>query len=662
MKKFQPTTIISIVAFLAITLAFNTQVFSQKDCNYHPPLQATNWVLGNNSVINFNEGEANPTISPVPFRFPSGISAISNADGELKLMSDGLTVKNSVFYTISNGDELEGNNLATQSSIIIPQPGNKNKYILFTIDMYIPPVFTSGVNYTVLDFNSGIASVTSKNNLLFNENAQKISAVKHSNGTDFWVVLHGFGDNKGANFYSYLVSEDGVAESPVITSIGHEHNGDLASNNGAGAMKISPDGSKLALAIPDDGIVEVYDFDTETGKLSNVKSSAAEQFIMAFGIEFSPDNSKLYFTITPKEAVTNYIYQLNLDQPDPFINPYVVHQFDVSQTGGPADSLLGALQLAANGRIYAAKFRKGISEKDYLGVIYNPNRPGPACNYNTLDHNTNNGLYLNGGNSLMGLPNFVSSFLDIPHFYYENQCLNDTVIFTVRNPANIDNINWHNYGDPAGTFVDIDERTSKFIYSDAGDYTLNMTEIFNAEEYNYTGSITINPLPEVVISDGAETIYILENSSITLDAGEWDTYEWQPSGSTERYVDVTNEGIYSVTVTNENCCKNTAEVEIKYATIHFPTAFNPNSTNIANKEFKIVGEFGGFKSYKMNIFNKWGQLVFESEDFSEGWDGKYEGEDAPMGTYVYSTYFESYETDSKASVELTKKGTVTLIR
>lgn len=378
MKKIQLSPITSIVVLITIILSFHTQILSQQNCNYQPPQEAENWVIGNSTIINFSNNEANADVTSNPVWFPSGVSAISNHSGELSLISDGLTVKNSALYTIANGDNLDGNNLATQSSILVPQPGNQGRYILFTVDMYIPPVFMNGVSYSVVELSSGSSSVVSKNNNLFNENAQKISTVKHANGIDYWVVTHGFGDNKGTNFYSYIVTSEGVNSTPVTTSIGHEQNGDFSSNNGAGAMKISPDGSKLALAIPDDGIVEVYDFDTETGKLSNLKSSSPSQFVMAFGIEFSPDNSKLYFTITPKDDITNFIYQLDLNSADLFANPIVVHQFDVSQTGGSADSLLGALQLAPNGRIYVAKFGMGVSEKDYLGVIYNPNRIGIA--------------------------------------------------------------------------------------------------------------------------------------------------------------------------------------------------------------------------------------------------------------------------------------------
>ena len=102
---------------------------------------------------------------------------------------------------MDNGTGLKGNNFASQSSIIIPHPGDSKKYFIITIDMFISPIYVDGINYSVVDFtNKGFGEVTSKNNLLFNENSQKVSAVKHENGQDYWVILHGFG---GTPFLSH---------------------------------------------------------------------------------------------------------------------------------------------------------------------------------------------------------------------------------------------------------------------------------------------------------------------------------------------------------------------------------------------------------------------------------------------------------------------------
>jgi gliding motility-associated-like protein len=425
-------------------------------------------------------------------------------------------------------------------------------------------------------------------------------------------------------------------------------------------MKISPDGSKLALVIPDDGIVDVYDFDNSTGKVSNRISSTDGQFEHVNGIEFSPDNSKLYFTITALDNGTNFLYQVNLNDADPFGSPFPVQQFDY-QENGPADSLIGAIQLAVDGKIYVAKFKRGVNELPYLGVVYNPNRPMDACNYNELNHSSNNGLYLNGGNSLIGLPNFASNFLDIPHFYYANQCHKDTTSITIRNTANIDPAEW-DFGNPGGTSVGNDDLSPRFIYSDPGDYTISLTENYEGEQYTYTKDIKIHELPNVTLAQGVDTVYILENSSVQLDAGQWDFYEWTPGGSTERYLDVTQDGWYKVMVTDSNCCRNVDSVFIEYATISFPNAFNPKSNITTNSVFKIVGEFGGFKSYRLSIFNRWGQLLFDSEDPTEGWDGTYNGQESPAGTYVYSAYFESFESDLKPSLVVKKSGTITLLR
>jgi len=662
MKIFQQSTIGGAVALLAFFLLLSPQIQSQSDCNYKPPGQANNWIFGTDAFVTFEDGQAVASTAPNGILFPNGVSSISNNNGGLKLFSDGLVVKNNVFFTVNNGSDLMGNNFASQSSIFVPKPGSNTTFYLFTVDMYIPPVFTDGVRYSIVEVPYvGGSSVTSKNNSLLNENTQKIAATQHSNGHDYWIVAHGFGDSKGTTFYSYLLTDTALIKTPITTSIGHSHNGvPTETNNGAGSMKISPDGSKLALVIPDDGIVEVYDFDNSTGKVSNLISSAVGQFVYANGIEFSPDNSKLYFTITPLGDGTNYIYQLDLAQSNPFSSPVVIEQFDVTLNGS-ADSLLGAMQLAPDGKIYVAQFRRGVNEKDNLGVIYNPNRPGTECNYKELNHSSNNGLNLNGGKSLIGLPNFVSTFLDIPHYWWEDQCYKDTTKFIIRNTTNIDDTDWE-FNDPSGQSIDNSMLSPEFVFSEPGDYSISLTEYYGSLNYTYPANIRIHSLPDVILAEGIDTLFILENSSVRLDAGQWDFYEWQPGGSTERYLDVSAEGLYSVMVTDSNCCRNTDDVYVKYATINFPNAFRPASSNRLNSEFKVVGEFGGFKSYKMNIFNRWGQLVFESEDPDEGWDGTYKGEDAPYGTYVYYAFFESYESGVQASVEVEKRGTVILLR
>ncbi len=656
MERKQVLTTIPLVIFLVL---FHFQVLAQTDCDYQRPHEADTWVFGKQSRIFFDvePPESNPTSSS--FSLPNGSASISNSNGSLLFFTNGLKVWNQGLYLMENGDDLKGNNFATQSSLIVPHPGDNKKYYLFTVDMYIPPLFTDGVNYNIIDFtNNGYGEVTSKNIPLLSENAQKITSVLHENKHDYWVILHGFGPSKGTSFYSYLVSDSGLVTTPVVSNIGSIHQGN--DNNAAGYMKTSPDGSKIALLIPQEGIAEIFNFNNATGQVSNVKSSGTGKFIYPFGLEFSPDNSKLYISTSPLGNGTNYLYQLDANASDPFASLYVVDQFDVNEVGS-SDSLMGALQLGTDGKIYLTKFRRGVLGKENLGVVYNPDRPQAACNYNSLNYINNSGFNLGGAEVLIGLPNFVTSYLDIPHFTYYNHCHHDTTIFNITNKSNIDNANW-DFKDTDGDQISNDQMNPSFVFSEPGDYNVEMTETFDGVNYQFTEQVRIHSLPYVDLGEGADTIYILPNSTIRLDAGDYDSYYWQPGGSHSRYFDVTQEGLYAVTVIDSNCCQNSDMVYVLYSSLTFPTAFNPKSPISVNQEFKVIGNVTAMKSYLLQIYNRWGQLIFESENPDEGWDGTHKGELVPGGTYVYSAVFKSYASDAQPELVVKNRGVVTLVR
>ncbi|MCF8230019.1 MAG: gliding motility-associated C-terminal domain-containing protein [Bacteroidales bacterium] len=86
--------------------------------------------------------------------------------------------------------------------------------------------------------------------------------------------------------------------------------------------------------------------------------------------------------------------------------------------------------------------------------------------------------------------------------------------------------------------------------------------------------------------------------------------------------------------------------------ILLPNAFKPNGNK---QEFKPVLKFLEDGQYRMFIFDRWGQLIYESRDPLEGWDGRFNGEYVSMGTYIcvvtYSRNGESIE----------KKGTITVV-
>ncbi len=650
-----------LLVFCAITISFSTMAQAPTPCDYQPNQRASNWVFGDRSQLLFeNNNPAEAYEVDAGFNILNGVAAISDENGNLLFFSDGIRLWSSGFYLFQGTTDLRGNDAATQSALFVPHPGVDNRIYLFTVDMYFPLAgFNNGIRYSTLERGAQGWNLVNKNALLQESNAQKITAVKHENGLHYWVITHGY-DDTGDRFFAWLVDSTGVAQTAVQSTIGTIHRTDYSNlvtfNNNAGYMRASPDGSKIALTLPEDGVVEVFDFNTRTGQVTNVSSSGLDAFYYPFGVEFSPDNSKLYVSTSPRELNNlTSLFQLDLNDSNPFENPYTIFQSLVTQN---ADSLLGALQLGLDGRIYVARTRWGINSMSNLGTIYNPNRKGLECNYNHLLEE-NNGLPLNGGRTYQGLPNFVTSYLDIPHFNWINHCHQSPTIFALRNEANIDEINWA-FSD-AG--AQSDQLKGVHTFSQPGNYTVSVTERYNGIPYSSSRDITIYPLPDVDIGQGGDTIYILPNSSITLDAGVFDAYEWSPGGSTDRFIDVEEQGWYYVTVTDTNCCVNTDSVYIAFSNVFLPTAFRPGSSIAANSSFKVLGATSALSDFRLYIYNRWGALVFETDNPDVAWDGRLaNGEAAPMGTYAWVLFYESFGSSFQAPQKINQRGVVTLIR
>jgi gliding motility-associated-like protein len=100
--------------------------------------------------------------------------------------------------------------------------------------------------------------------------------------------------------------------------------------------------------------------------------------------------------------------------------------------------------------------------------------------------------------------------------------------------------------------------------------------------------------------------------------------------------------------TNSNIISFFRETEF-----YMPNAFRPNGVN---KSFKPVTTGFGGTNYKFQIYNRWGQLIFETTDPTVGWDGTYNGKPHVMGSYVYRFVYQSV-----FGKEVLKQGTVTLI-
>ena len=113
-----------------------------------------------------------------------------------------------------------------------------------------------------------------------------------------------------------------------------------------------------------------------------------------------------------------------------------------------------------------------------------------------------------------------------------------------------------------------------------------------------------------------------------------------------RLIAVSNDSIESIS--------NTISVEKPYA-LYAPNAFSPDGDGI-NDYFNVVGQ--GLTNYIIEIYNRWGQMVFKSTNINNQWDGKFQQINSPPGTYVYKIKTTDFGTELK----LIKSGTVSLVR
>lgn len=354
---------------------------AQKEANY--------WYFGFNAGLDFSNG------TPIPIKNGNlhtleGCATISDKDGNLLFYTDGLDVYSRNHSIMKNGSGLAGNESSTQSSIIVPHPDNKYLYYIFTTDA-IQEFLAKGLRYSVVDLslNDSLGEVIEKNILLNNLATEKITAIKHINGKDFWIVSHKYGSNE---FLVYALTANGINLTPVSSKVGEVHGKKSVFDpstrdisDAQGYLRASPKGDKVAIALPYSGVFEVFDFDNRTGKLTNPRKCPYE-IKFAYGIEFSPNGKLIYLG-----SWEGKVYQFNLEALDIFSSRIELYN----------SAWVGAIQSGPDGRLYITKLNKD----NYIDVIKNPNQIGLGCNY-TID-----AINL-GKEPGLGLPNFVVSYFE----------------------------------------------------------------------------------------------------------------------------------------------------------------------------------------------------------------------------------------------------------
>ena len=132
------------------------------------------------------------------------------------------------------------------------------------------------------------------------------------------------------------------------------------------------------------------------------------------------------------------------------------------------------------------------------------------------------------------------------------------------------------------------------------------------------------------------------------------TYLWN-TGQTTKYISGLSEGSYSVTITDKYGKVTTYSDSITarhqdLGCLVIPNAFTPNEDNV--NDVWNIRNISDYPDCKVEIYNRWGSILYSSTGYTKPWDGKYNGENSPTGTYYYTIKLK----------ENTYKGSLTLIR
>ena len=150
---------------------------------------------------------------------------------------------------------------------------------------------------------------------------------------------------------------------------------------------------------------------------------------------------------------------------------------------------------------------------------------------------------------------------------------------------------------------------------------------------------------------------ICDNETISLTPGNFSSYQWQ-DGSVGSTFTVTSPGTYNVAVVNNLGCMGNDEILVYYdcSDLYFPGAFTPNS-DARNDGFSALGTQVIFaRNYRLDIFNRYGQLVFTSTDPLQKWDGSVKGSLPQTGSYVWMANY------LLNGIQRSRRGTVLIIR
>lgn len=328
------------------------------------------WTFGYNAAINFNG--PNPVPATSQLMSYEGCASICTPGGNLLFYSNGNSVWDRNHNVMPNGNDILSNQgpfggigSSTQGVAIVPFINDTNKYYVFVLESLETGLYTGGtkLRYNVIDMtlNGGLGDVVAgqKNIMLDTIGSERMIVAKGA-GCYSWLLLQKGFTNQ---FVAWKIEPSGIHPNKVVSTAGIGF-----TNANSGELKISPDFSKIVHYHMPNNRLELLSFDRATGVVSNpvvIDTATVDTAgYLLYGIEFSPDNTKLY-TGTNGRGLRQYNLSL-------LPNGIAVQQS--KQVIAASGSYVG-MRMGPNKKIYISRF-----SFNQVACINNPNGAGMACN------------------------------------------------------------------------------------------------------------------------------------------------------------------------------------------------------------------------------------------------------------------------------------------
>ena len=190
-----------------------------------------------------------------------------------------------------------------------------------------------------------------------------------------------------------------------------------------------------------------------------------------------------------------------------------------------------------------------------------------------------------------------------------------------------------------------------------GKYSVTVTDNSNCINTDSVNVTAVYPSPGDLLAD---TVSFCQGESITLSADDaYSAYTWS-TGSTSPSITINTDGLYWLQAENNFGCSSRDSIKVSYrlctTAIYLPNAFTPNGDG--KNDILRAKVYGVVNNFRLVIYNRFGQKIFESSNPAVGWNGNINGKTVQQGdTFVWIC---SYQLEGQPAQ--TAKGTVTVIR